>query len=353
MAADYEEAAAEMKGLVNFGEIDCTKQGALKKKYDIKGYPTLKFFRDGKMRDYRSGRSVEDLTSFAMSVSGDAIIDVAAEDIDGALNSHPVLFIYIGEKDSSLYSIFEGSAKKFQGIHFFGSATTSVSDKLGMTVTTPAVIFATKGGKAKVLTEITEESLESFIQKNRFALISEINSYSFADIRDNGKPVVLIVDQKNEDSKKLIDETFSPATTFEGLFLVAKVDGTRYGRYLNQFGIPPNGPPCLLVVDYESEIYWSAPPKLKTSAEIESWLENVLSGAVSYNAIVPWYNPRRYMRKVSKFMSQFSQLQITIMMVVSTLIGAALLFFLFSWCEDDTYPMPTPGEPAENHPKNE
>ncbi len=40
----WNEAAAELKGKVNFGAVDMTKDGEVGRLYGVKGYPTLRFF---------------------------------------------------------------------------------------------------------------------------------------------------------------------------------------------------------------------------------------------------------------------------------------------------------------------
>lgn len=57
LAPEYEKAAKVLKSKrspVSLAKVDATKETALGTKYDIKGYPMLKFFKDG-----LSGGSVE------------------------------------------------------------------------------------------------------------------------------------------------------------------------------------------------------------------------------------------------------------------------------------------------------
>ena len=44
--------------------VDCTIQVKTAAKYDISGYPTLKYFDNGMATEYEGGRSKEELTSF-------------------------------------------------------------------------------------------------------------------------------------------------------------------------------------------------------------------------------------------------------------------------------------------------
>ena len=45
--------------------VDATTEGILAEKYSVKGFPTIKYFKDGEMMyDYGYGRTTEDLVEF-------------------------------------------------------------------------------------------------------------------------------------------------------------------------------------------------------------------------------------------------------------------------------------------------
>jgi len=48
-------------------KVDCTIEDDLAKRFGIKGFPTIKFFHDGKFYDYRAARTVEAFTDFVTS----------------------------------------------------------------------------------------------------------------------------------------------------------------------------------------------------------------------------------------------------------------------------------------------
>jgi protein disulfide-isomerase-like protein len=63
----YEQVATALKGKVNVGKVDCTVQTSLSRRFSIKSYPTIKFAKDGEIRDYKLERTVDALTQFATS----------------------------------------------------------------------------------------------------------------------------------------------------------------------------------------------------------------------------------------------------------------------------------------------
>ncbi|KAK6960449.1 EF-hand calcium-binding domain-containing protein 14 [Biomphalaria glabrata] len=66
LAPAWEDLAKLMAGQpVIIAKVDCTQHKAICDENEVRGYPTLKLFRDGQLvKEYRGGRTVEDLSSF-------------------------------------------------------------------------------------------------------------------------------------------------------------------------------------------------------------------------------------------------------------------------------------------------
>lgn len=60
----YAQVATALKGKVNVGKIDATENQALRKRFSIGGFPTIKFILDGKVYDYNKERTVEDFVAY-------------------------------------------------------------------------------------------------------------------------------------------------------------------------------------------------------------------------------------------------------------------------------------------------
>lgn len=65
MKPAYTEAADELLGSAHsLAAVDCTKHRKIGERYKVKGYPTIKYFKDGKPTEYNSGRDKNALVSF-------------------------------------------------------------------------------------------------------------------------------------------------------------------------------------------------------------------------------------------------------------------------------------------------
>mmetsp|Transcript_6983 Transcript_6983/g.12883 ORF Transcript_6983/g.12883 Transcript_6983/m.12883 type:complete len:430 (+) Transcript_6983:3-1292(+) len=365
---EFEKAAKTMNGVVKFGKIDCTRNSALKSRFKIRGFPTLKFMRDGLDRPYRGGRKAEDFESFAKRVSGPAIVDISIRNSEQMMDEQGVIFAYLGSKDDGAFDVFSREATKNQGIYAFAKAHDKRADKLkerlqvssSLSAQAPLVVYLTKGDKAEVLVDITQESLITFIKDHKFALIAEINANTFGDIAENGKLVNLVVEKSmDKSSQTVLDMMYPPALALKSQYLSAKIDGKRYEKFLTRYSITNEDIPCVLVVDFNKERYWKAPSDINSSQNYEEWLVSVEKGDIAYTPLIPWWNPRRPLRMASKFMKRFSDTQIMIIMILLSLCGAGCLFLCFSYLdvEEAEYlreiDAAMPAERAKNKPKAE
>jgi endoplasmic reticulum resident protein 44 len=72
------EALKDESGIV-FGRVDCDKESAICKEYQVNKYPTIRLFRHGKVlkKEYRGTRSVEAMKAFLLEQIRDPVTKVA------------------------------------------------------------------------------------------------------------------------------------------------------------------------------------------------------------------------------------------------------------------------------------
>jgi protein disulfide-isomerase A6 len=71
--AVYKELASTLQGFVKVGAVDMTKHQSVGAPYEVRGFPTLKFFAADKSKpiDYDGARTTKDLAAFALKhISG-------------------------------------------------------------------------------------------------------------------------------------------------------------------------------------------------------------------------------------------------------------------------------------------
>jgi len=64
LAPIWEELGSKASGF-KVGSVDCTTEKTLSTRFGIKGFPTIKYIRGGKVYDFRGARTLDDFTKFA------------------------------------------------------------------------------------------------------------------------------------------------------------------------------------------------------------------------------------------------------------------------------------------------
>lgn len=62
----WNELAVEAKGLFSVAKVDATEHTYTAKRFDVRGFPTIKLLHQGKMYSYEGPRTVKDLREFAL-----------------------------------------------------------------------------------------------------------------------------------------------------------------------------------------------------------------------------------------------------------------------------------------------
>lgn len=101
LAPQWEAAATELKGKVKLGALDATVNTVMASRYEVKGYPTIKFFHKGDVEEYDGGRKSSDIVTWAtdkaaVNIPPPEVKQINTEaDLDEACKEHPICVISI------------------------------------------------------------------------------------------------------------------------------------------------------------------------------------------------------------------------------------------------------------------
>jgi len=81
LAPEYAKAAAALKDEpAKLGKVDATEHKEVGGRFGIQGFPTLKFFRNGKPQDYTGGRTSDEIVNWIKKKSGPPAITLESEE---------------------------------------------------------------------------------------------------------------------------------------------------------------------------------------------------------------------------------------------------------------------------------
>jgi len=196
---EFEKAAQQLKpeGIL-LATVDATVEKDLAKRFDVTGYPSLKIFRNGKVSEFKGGRTAPDIVSTMKVEKNPHTVEITASSQKREAEK-PTTIKVIGlfpgsNKDSIEYQIFEELTNDFRSSyscsHSFDASFASKVFKVSkptLVVAYPSLYIAKKE-KPFVTTPILAESakadLTAFISSKDKPLVGDYDCANCAQIYD-------------------------------------------------------------------------------------------------------------------------------------------------------------------------
>eukprot|EP00976_Prorocentrum_cordatum_P100914 1192416-Prorocentrum_minimum.AAC.2 len=70
LAPEWTKAATQLKGVAKVGAVNCDDEKDLAQTYGIKGFPTIKVFADGEVKNYEEGRDADAIVAYVKKQVG-------------------------------------------------------------------------------------------------------------------------------------------------------------------------------------------------------------------------------------------------------------------------------------------
>ena len=308
LAPTLDKVAPFLSGKMAFGKIDCTTHKSLCNRFDVKGYPTLKIFRDGDYFMYPGKRDADSIIDFAERMAAseltlvssyeEALSKVADRGDDGvgfvAYDPDASGATLEDMAHSTTYmQVFQQVARKLQAEATFGllSPDTSKSElaKFGVPAT------GSSGGKFIIKLErdvdgnffnppngVNSMDLMKYIRQHNFALVTELGPHNFRSMGDRQTPIAIAVLNPDDEAKSnaLVADLRQFAKNGQAAiryrYLYAKMDGKKWAKFLSQFSVEQDNIPELFVLDIANKKYFEN----STIVGVEKFLTAVSKGEI-------------------------------------------------------------------------
>merc|ERR1712172_255040 len=180
LAPEYAKAAgllAEKDSAVKLGKVDATEEPKLAEKFEVRGYPTLKFFKNGKPIEYGGGRTAETIVSWVEKKTGPPAKALAgADDAKAFIEGKNVAVIgCFTDETTDGAKAFLGAASSMDDIPFGITGDEAVCSEHGVSGEGVVVVKTFDDGKATLTEELTEENIAQFISSESLPLVIDFN----------------------------------------------------------------------------------------------------------------------------------------------------------------------------------
>jgi len=255
LAPEWSKAADTLKDSpVKLAKVDVTENDDLGKKYEIKGFPTIKYFKRGNPSDYQGGRTAAEIVTWVNKKSGPPAVAVTTEEELTALQEkHEVFALGVFDStDSENFRSFSFIASNDETNVYAYTTSNEVKLKLSIEVETVVVLKAFDEGRADhpVGKELKIQEVTDFVTTSSIPLVQEFSAETAKKIFGSPvtKHVLFFTDKKAEYHDSVLKTFRTVASSYKGILLFINVPASET-KILEFFGITDDQVPTAVVAD--------------------------------------------------------------------------------------------------------
>jgi len=285
---EYIEAAKKLVDLdsdIKLGKVDATEQSELAEENKIRGYPTLKFYRDGKASDYNGGRSANEIVNWLLKKTGPAAkaVNSVADAKEFAASGNVVVLGLFQDLESEAAKQFMAAAQEVDDFKFAISADADVRKEYEVAADAVLVLKKFDGGKAVLDSDITSASIVRFVRTESLPLVIEFNHESAQKIfgGEIKNHLLVFVGKSSSVAEKVTEATRAVAKQFKGkvLFVTVDTDEEDHQRILEFFGMKKSDLPNMRLIHLEDDMTKYKPASADlTESNIQAFVQDFVDG---------------------------------------------------------------------------
>merc|ERR1711992_184187 len=246
LAPEYAKAAgllAEKDSAVKLGKVDATEEPKLAEKFEVRGYPTLKFFKNGKPMEYGGGRTAETIVSWVEKKTGPPAKTLAnADEAKAFVDGKTVAVIgCFKDETTDAAKAYLSAASNLDDIPFGITGDEAVCSEYGVEGEGVIMVKTFDDGKALLTEGLTEEEIAKFVSSESLPLVVDFNQETAQKIFSGEvkSHFLLFSSSKADDHDDKLEKVRAMAKSSKGkmLFVTINTDEEDHKRILEFFGI--------------------------------------------------------------------------------------------------------------------
>uniref|UniRef100_A0A8C8S952 Protein disulfide-isomerase n=1 Tax=Pelusios castaneus TaxID=367368 RepID=A0A8C8S952_9SAUR len=293
LAPEYAKAAARLKAEgseIRLAKVDATEESELAQQFGVRGFPTIKFFKNGDKaspREYTAGREADDIVNWLKKRTGPAATTLTeAAAAEALVDSSEVAVIGLfKDVESEAAKQFLLAAESIDDIPFGISSSSDVFSKYQLSKDSVVLFKKFDEGRNNFEGDITKENLLNFFKSNQLPLVIEFTEQTAPKIfgGEIKTHILLFLPKSVADYQEKLDNFKTAAGNFKGkiLFIFIDSDHTDNQRILEFFGLKKEECPAVRLITLEEEMTKYKPDSDELTAEkIKEFCDKFLEGKV-------------------------------------------------------------------------
>ncbi|KAK2705609.1 protein disulfide-isomerase-like [Artemia franciscana] len=290
LAPEYAKVAQKLASNgspIKLAKVDAIEEQELAEEHGVRGYPTLKLFRNGKPSEYTGGRTSDEIVNWLLKKTGPPAVDLKNGDQSKA---------FIEDNEVAVIGFFKDQSSK-KAKTFLSVAAVLDDVKFGITsdsevcadhdVSDDAIVLLKKfdDGRVNFNGEWTEDAVKTFVQGESLPLVVEFNYERLSKIfgGEIKSHLLIFVSKISEQYQKTYEAAKQLARDFRGqlLFLTVETEEKDHQRIMEFFGIKKTELPTMRLIKLEEDMTKYKPEDPELTAEnmksfVQAFLDNKL-----------------------------------------------------------------------------
>nr|AMM62654.1 conotoxin-specific protein disulfide isomerase (cspdi) [Conus geographus] len=261
LAPMYSEAAGKLMdegSNIKLAKVDATVETDLAGKFEVKGFPTIKFFIDGESVDYTGGRQTSDIINWLKKKTGPPAKDVkTSEEAKTFIDSDEVIVMgFFKDQEGKDAAAFKKTASKIEDVAFGITSEDSVFKEHKMKKDGVVLFKKFDEGRNDFSGDFEEAAMSKFVKDNRLPLINEFTQETAQKIFAGDIQSHLMLFVKKEEAKDTLDTFKAAAGEFKGKVLFIYLDTTKEENehIMGFFGLKAADAPAMRLIQLGEDL---------------------------------------------------------------------------------------------------
>nr|AMM62657.1 conotoxin-specific protein disulfide isomerase variant 2 [Conus textile] len=261
LAPVYSEAAGQLMdegSNIKLAKVDATVEKDLAEKFEVKGFPTIKFFISGEPVDYTGGRQTSDIINWLNKKTGPPAKEVkTCDQAKTFIDSDEVIVMgFFKDQEGKGAAAFKKIAAEIDDVAFGITSEDNVFKEHKMKKDGVVVFKKFDEGRNDFSGDFEEAAMSKFVKDNRLPLINEFTQETAQKIFSGDVQSHLMLFVKKEGAKDTLDTFKAAAGEFKGKVLFIYLDTTKEENehIMGFFGLKAADAPAMRLIQLGEDL---------------------------------------------------------------------------------------------------
>eukprot|EP00090_Calanus_glacialis_P031723 TRINITY_DN52718_c0_g1_i1.p1 TRINITY_DN52718_c0_g1~~TRINITY_DN52718_c0_g1_i1.p1 ORF type:complete len:493 (-),score=188.68 TRINITY_DN52718_c0_g1_i1:46-1446(-) len=291
LVPEYASAAATLAGKgspAKLAKVDATEHKELGTKFGVKGYPTLKFFKNGVAQEYTGGRTADTIVQWLEKKSGPAAKTLTTtEEATAFVKDNQVAVIGFFKDPIAKEAVaFATAADANEEVNFAVTSNSAIFSQFEV-IDDAAVVLLKKfdEGRNNLEGDITVETVADFVNANALPLVVDFNTDTAKQIFQGSvkNHFIMFQSASGEKFEHNLHNARKVAKDFKGdiMFVSVTTDEEEHKRVVEFFGISEDEVPTFRMTASVEDMIKYKPDDAGLSEEnIRAFIKSFKAGEV-------------------------------------------------------------------------